>query len=104
MEIFISTLTQMLVMFTFIFAGFLLRKYKILPEDTHTVLAKLETYLLVPALTFSNWTTNCTVKTLVGNANLIVYGLVLMIVALLLSEPLSRLFVRDVSKCEEPAY
>lgn len=104
MDIFYATLSQMLVMFIFILAGFLLRKSRILPEDAHTVLAKLETYILVPALTFSNWTKNCTVETLVGNANLILYGLALMIVALLLSEPLSRLFVRDVSKGEVPAY
>lgn len=94
----------MLAMFTFIFAGFLLRKGGILPEGTHTMLAKLETYLLVPALTFSNWTSNCTVQTLVANANLVLYGLGAMIVALLLSDPLSKLFVRDISKGEEPAY
>ncbi len=104
MEIFSSTLNQMLLMFLLVFVGMLLRKYSILPRDTDTVLAKLETYALTPALTFSNWAGNCTSKTLLENANLILYGFILIVVAVLLAEPLSRLFVHDVWRSEEAAY
>ena len=104
MDIFYATLNQMLVMFVFILAGFLLIKAKILPENAHVVLAKLETYILLPALTFSNWTKNCTTQNLVTNANLVLYGLGLMLIAVTLSKPLSRLFVRDVSAGEQAVY
>lgn len=104
MGIFFSTLNQMLLMFLLIFVGILLRKKSILPNDTDTVLAKLETYVLTPALTFSSWAGNCTPKSLLENANLILYGFILIVVAVVLAEPLSRLFVHDVWKSEEAAY
>ena len=48
------TLRQMLTMFAFILVGYVLRKGKILPEESGVTLARLETYLFVPALTLSS--------------------------------------------------
>lgn len=104
MEIFTSTLNQMLLMFLLIFVGILLRKKNILPKDTDVVLAKLETYVLTPALTFSSWTGNCTPKSLAENANLILYGLIMIVVAVLLAQPLSGLFVHNAWGDEKTAY
>ena len=39
----------MLMMFTCITIGYLLNKLKLLPENADAVLAKLETYVLLPA-------------------------------------------------------
>ena len=44
------TLSPMLVMFLCIVIGFICKKYKIVPDNTATVLSKLENYVLVPAL------------------------------------------------------
>lgn len=104
MDIFFTTLNQMLLMFLLIFVGILLRKNKILPNDTDTVLARLETYVLAPGLTFFSWAENCTPKSLIENAELILYGLILIVVAVLLSEPLSRLFVHDLWGSEKSVY
>ena len=52
-ETFLATLTPMLVLFLCIFVGFLLKKCKILPENAGKVMAKLETWVFCPALSFS---------------------------------------------------
>lgn len=94
MEIFNLTLTQMLTMFIFILVGYLLRKAGILSESSQLTMSRLETYFFMPALNFYTWMTNCTAQTLKENAILILYGLVLILAAILLSYPLSRLFIR----------
>jgi len=94
MEVFSLTLNQMLVMFILIILGFLLRKGKILPKDSALTLSRLETYLLVPALNLSSMMTNCSVQNFKDNAILILYGGILTVSAILLSYPLSKLFVK----------
>ena len=93
MDIFFLTLTQMLMMFTFIVAGFLLKKTKILPDPSYLTMSRLETYIFVPALTLSNWMTNCTIGTLKENSSMILYGLIIVLVAIAASYGLCRIFV-----------
>ncbi len=95
MDIFNSTLTQMLVMFCFILAGYVLNKLKLLPENTATVLSKLENYFLVPALVLDTFMTNCNTVTLAENYNLILYSLGLLVLGLCISMPLSKVFVKE---------
>lgn len=95
MEIFNSTLNQMLVLFTFIAVGFILRKSKLLPEDSASVLSKLESYFIVPALILENFTKNCRVETLSANANILIYSLGLLAFALVIAIPLSKLFAKE---------
>ncbi len=104
MEIFNLTLRQMLMMFSLILVGFLLRKTSKLPENSGTVMAKLETFIFVPALSLFNQMTKCTVETFTKNANLILYGLAIVLFSILLSYPLSRCFVRKNSESNESAY
>lgn len=85
----------MLTMFILIVAGFSLRKYNILPEESHLTLSRLETYILVPALNIVTWAKNCNPKTLSENAVLILYGMGVIIVAVALAYLLSALFVRN---------
>lgn len=92
MEIFHLTLQQMLLMFTLIAVGFALRKLSVLPDNSGTVMAKLETFVLVPALYLFTQMKKCTVKTFTENAELILYGAIIVICAVALSYPLSRLF------------
>lgn len=100
MEIFQLTLDQMLTMFIFIIFGYLLRKTNILPESSSVTLSKLETYFLLPVLNFYAWMSNCTISTIKENSVLIFYGAGLILVAVAVSFPLSRLFVR---KADTPA-
>lgn len=104
MEIFNLTLTQMLMMFTLIISGFLLRKKGIIPENSDTVMAKLETFIFVPALSLFNQMTQCTVKTFKENWTLMLYGLIIVLFAICISYPLSRLFVPKASETSEKLY
>lgn len=95
MEIFSLTLSQMLMMFTLILVGFLLRKTNILPDCSDVAMSRLETYVFVPALSLSNMMKNCTIETFKENSVLILYGFVLIVFAVILAHPLSKLFIRN---------
>ena len=101
MEIFNSTLTQMFVMFSFIIIGFVLKKKKLLPKNSATVLSKLENYVLVPALVLDTFMTYCRVDSLKENYNLILYCLLLLAVGLCIAIPLSKPFSKEKSLTEE---
>jgi len=94
-EIFLLTLKQMLMMFFLIMVGYFLRKGKILPENSHVTMSKLETYVLMPALILYNQISRCTVQTFSENSSLILYGLVLVLCSIGIAYPLCRLFVRN---------
>ena len=104
METFSLVLNQMLMMFTLMVAGFFLRKKNLLPERTDIALSKLETYLFVPALNMYNQLTKCNVETFANNYRLIIYGTVVVIIAILLSYPLSSLFVKNPDKDPKKDY
>lgn len=104
MEIFYLTLSQMLMMFTFILIGFVLRKSKILSDNAVTTMSRLETYVFVPALTLSNWMENCTVTTLKENYTYILYGLVIVLASMIVAYPLSKLFIKDFKESLELEY
>ncbi|MBE6965899.1 MAG: hypothetical protein E7441_07705 [Ruminococcaceae bacterium] len=104
MEIFNLTSKQMLMMFSLISVGFLLRKTSKLPENSGTVMAKMETFIFVPALSLFTQMTKCTVETFTENANLILYGLVIVLFSIILSYPLSRCFVRKNPESSENTY
>ena len=87
----------MLMMLTLMLAGFLLRKKSDLPGNTGHLLAKLETFIFVPALSLFNQMTKCTVKTFTENSVLILYGFVIVVISIIFSYPLSKLFVRGNS-------
>ncbi len=74
MEIFKLTLSQMLMMFTLIAAGVLLRKAAVLNTHAGNIMARLETYVFVPALLLYTQMTKCTVATFVENTDIILYG------------------------------
>ena len=104
MEIFFLTLKQMLMMFFLILAGILLRKKSLLPDNAHITMSKLETFVFVPALSLFNQITKCNVQTFVDNSALMLYGLVLILGAILLSAPLSRLFIHNANQSPSLAY
>ena len=63
-DVFLSTLSPMLMMFACMVIGYILNKKKICPDNTATTLSKLETYVLGPALTISTFSKYCTIESL----------------------------------------
>lgn len=104
MQMFNLTLSQMLMMFSLMAVGFILRKTNIVKPDAYVTLSKLETFALVPALTFHNQLTNCTVQTFTKNSPLILYGLGVMLVALVVGYFLSGLFIPNHKESPELSY
>ena len=94
MDMFNPTLSQMLLMFSLILIGFLLRKKKVLPEESHVTMSKLETWVFVPALNFGNMLKNFNAKTFSTNSTLILYGFATIVIALIIAQPLAALFIR----------
>jgi len=104
MNVFFLTLTQMLMMAIFIATGFLLNKTKILPQNSDVTMSRLQMYVFFPAQTFLAMSTHCTVKTFTENSYLIFYGAVIIVALLLLSYPLSSLFVKNPERKPELDY
>lgn len=95
MDIFYSTLTQMLVMFCFMIIGYLANRFSLLPENSATVLSKLENYVLVPALVFDTFMNNCQHGALKSNFSLILYCILLLGISLIISIPLAKHFAHE---------
>ncbi len=104
MEIFNLTLTQMLVMFVLMLAGYILQKGKFLPQNSSSVVSKILTFALAPALLLSNQITMCTPQNFINNSKLMLYGLVIALVAIGLSYPISALFIKNRSKSADTHY
>ncbi len=86
-------LTQMLLMALLIVAGFVLRKKNIVPNGAGSVLSKTETFLFVPALNLLTQINKCTPETFAKNSPLMLYGLAIIVIAIAISYPLSRVFI-----------
>lgn len=104
MEIFILCLKQMLMMAFLIVLGYILRKKDIVPPNSYIVLSRLETYIFVPALNFYNQIQNCNIDTFKENYKLIFYGAAVVGAALLISYPLSRIFIKNPNKNSHRKY
>lgn len=91
-DVFTATLSPMLVMFLCMVVGFVLNKKKLCPDNTTTVLSKLETYVLCPALTLSTFSRYCTPESLSAHSDLILFSALLTVLAIALAYALSPLF------------
>lgn len=98
MNMFAPTLSQMLLMFTLILIGFCLKKKSILPDNAYVTMSKLETWVFVPALNFSNMMKNFTVKNFASNSRFILCGAIMIVLALAIAQPLAALFIRTKNK------
>lgn len=85
----------MLVLFCCIVIGFVLNKKHLLPENGHTVLSKLENYVLVPALTLNTFMNYCTVESLSTQWKTVVLAAVAVLVAVGIAYLLAGRFEKD---------
>ncbi len=97
MNVFLATLDPMLTLFLCIAVGFALYKCKILPESTGAAIAKLETWVFCPALSFVTMLRFCTLSTIREHAVNVLFGACCIAVAVAIAIPLSCAFVRKKS-------
>ena len=98
LPVFAATLSPMLMMFACMVIGFILNKKKLCPENTASVLSKLENYVLVPALIINTFMKYCTVASLRDQYKLILYSVFATLLAIALAYPISKLFEKDAYK------
>lgn len=91
---FLATLTPMLTLFLCIAVGFALRKGGILPDSSGKVMAKLETWVFMPALSFMTMARHCTVSTLSTHGTNILLSVVAVAIAIGVAIPLAKAFTR----------
>lgn len=97
MTTFLATLTPMLTLFFCIAVGYTLAKTKILPETAGKTLAKCETWIFCPALSFMTMIRFCTVDSLAVHGTNVLLSCVSVLTAMAIAIPLSRVFIREKS-------
>lgn len=94
MTIFLATLSPMLTLFLCIALGFIFTKTEILPDVSSKVMAKMETWIFCPALSFMTMVRYCTVDTISYHMTNVVMATVGVLIAMVIAIPLSRLFAK----------
>ena len=61
-DLFLSILGQMVYLFAFIVIGFVISKWKLAPDNSATVLSRLENLIFLPAAVMMTFITDCTVE------------------------------------------
>ncbi len=99
LQTFLYTLTPVVTLFLFMAIGFVLAKTKILPADSSKTLAKLETWVFCPALSFMTMAGSFTIPKLAEHGTNLIFSCVLVGIVLTIGISLAPLFVK--TKCYE---
>ncbi len=91
-EVFLNTLSPMLMMFSCMVIGFILNKKKLCPDNTASVLSKLEANVFAPALILSTFSKYCTVESLSAQYLQILSCLLILAIAIGIAFALAPLF------------
>ena len=91
---FLATLNPILILFLCIAIGFIARKAHLLPENAGTVMAKLETWIFVPALNFITMSRFFTVKTITTHATNLILSCIGVAIAMGMALFLARFFAK----------
>ena len=95
MQIFTTTINQMLVLFFLIFLGYILAKVKAVPENSAMVLSKLENNLFVPALVLGTFVKNFTLEKLGAAWKLFAVSFIICFLMMLLAVFVSKCCSKD---------
>ena len=95
MEIFVSTLSQTAYLFAFIFLGYILGKFSLIPKDSATVLARLENLIFMPCLVMGTFIENFRVKRLATATNVLIASAVIIAIAIPIGILISKLLTKN---------
>ncbi|MBQ8146559.1 MAG: AEC family transporter, partial [Clostridia bacterium] len=94
MQTFLATLNPMLMLFLCIAIGFILKATGILSDDAGKTIAKLETWVFCPALSFITMAKYCTVKSLSTHSINVIFACFVVFLSLIIAIPLARAFTK----------
>ncbi len=95
MEIFAATLNQICFLFGFIVIGYILVKLKILPDNSATVLSKLENTIFIPALVMGTFIENFTIERIGTAWKLLSVSFLIAFIAIPFAILVSKLLTKD---------
>ena len=90
-----SILNQMIVLLAFIVVGFILSKFKFIPENSAKTISKLENIVFVPALVISTFINNCTIEVLSSVGKLVLLGAILVVILIPISILVAKLCFKE---------
>ena len=93
-EYFTRAATQILMILLYIGIGFILRRSKLLPENTSKSLSLLETFVFLPALIFNNLSTNVQIEKITTYSVMVSSGVVFLMAVLLVAFIFTKIFMR----------
>lgn len=85
-----TTLNQMAFLFSLILVGWLLAKFRIVPENASSCLSKLENWVFLPALVFGTFATNCSTEKIGALGTLLLGSIAVLAIVI----PITLLVVR----------
>ena len=95
MSVLSATVGQMMVLFSLILMGYVVAKVKVVPENSATVLSKLENNLFVPALVLATFVENFTVEKLSTAWKLFLVSFAICIVMMFLAIAVAKCCSKD---------
>lgn len=95
MQIFNITLGQMGFLFSLIVVGFILAKFKVLPDNAQKTLSKLENTVFIPCLVAGTFIENFTVERISSAWKLLLVSLAICVISIPIAILVSRLCARD---------
>lgn len=96
MEIFSATLNQIAFLFLLLLLGFILGKAKLVPQNTATVLSKLENMLFVPALVMGTFIKNFTVEKIGTSLEILLTSFVIAVIMIFIAILSSKCVTKDL--------
>lgn len=95
MAVFLATLEQLAFLFSFILLGYLLARKNIIPDNAHSVLSKLESWVFMPCLVLGSFIENFTLEKLSSAGGLFGGSFLLTALCLLAAVLFAKLLSRD---------
>jgi predicted permease len=95
LDIYYVTAQKILVMLIFITIGFILRRKKILPEQSGKTLSVLLTNLFLPAMIFNNLSKNLHMDTITKHFTSLVIGVGFLVAVIVIAKLFASLFSND---------
>ncbi len=96
MSIFSTTLNQTLFLFGLIVIGYILVKTKVLPENSASILSKLENTVFIPALVMETFIENFTVERISVAWKLLLCSFLLTLIVIPISILVSKIAAKDI--------
>ena len=94
-DAFITVFSTMMGLMLCLAVGYILRRFRLEPDNTPTVLSKLELYVFMPSMVLSSFIKNCTIESLQQHADLFLYGLMAAVLSLIFGRLLGRFFSKE---------